>query len=323
MIVKDIIQKRKLSKPKCILVCYKPNLQELVSDPIWDTSLYMPWPRYEPCPGFFGVSKRLLSNIELVEKTIEKKTNIYCFAATFDTEAVNYFINFFKKNSINCSFSLIPDGALNLIRHPQSLTSRLLKILRIFRLLYSKNMRYTFYGGDRLGADADFVKSIYVISGVKTEYNQKKVIQLKPFSLNKLIKIRQTKRAIIIGQPLTGYKLIDQKQLMKISKEIKEWSFAQGIEEVFYKSHPKDNEENLYEEGYKLLQESMIIENFLSKNFFDYVVGVHSSVLIYAKQIYGNQTEVISFGLDKLKFKNQNLKLKLYNLYDELGIVIR
>jgi len=36
----------------------------------------------------------------------------------------------------------------------------------------------------------------------------------------------------------------------------------------------------------------------------------------------GNQTEVISFGIDRLKFKNQNLKIKLYNLYNELGIVI-
>ena len=44
-------------------------------------------------------------------------------------------------------------------------------------------MRYTFYSGDRLGADADFVKSIYVIPGLKTEYNKEKVIQLKPFFL--------------------------------------------------------------------------------------------------------------------------------------------
>ena len=131
MIAKDIIHKKKLSEPKCILICYKPKLQEIVSDPIWDIALYIPWPRYEPLPGFFGVSKRLLSNIELVGKTIEKKTNIYCFSATYDNEAVNYFINYFKKNSTNSSFSLIPDGALNLIRYPQSLMSRILKILRL------------------------------------------------------------------------------------------------------------------------------------------------------------------------------------------------
>ena len=53
------------------------------------------------------------------------------------------------------------------------------------------------------------------------------------------------------------------------------------------------------------------------------MLWVHSSVLIFAKQLYGNQTEVISFGLDKLKFKNQSLKIKLYNLYHELGIIIR
>ena len=195
--------------------------------------------------------------------------------------------------------------------------------MRIFRLLYSRNLRYTFYSGDRLGADADFVKSIYIIAGLKTEYNQAKVIQLKPFFSTKVIKAYQKKRALIIGQPLTGYKLIDRKLLKHISKEIREWSWAQNIEEVFYKTHPKDKEENLLEEGYKLLPREVSIENFLSNNYFDYVVGVHSSVLIFAKQLYGNQTEVISFGIDKLKFKNQNLKIKLYNLYHELGIVIR
>ena len=193
MIAKDIIHKKKLSRPKCILICYKPNLQDIVSDPIWDNTLYMPWPRYDPLPGFFGVSKRLLSNIKLVEKTIEKKTNIYCFSATYDNEAVNYFINFFKKNSINSSFSLIPDGALNLIRYPQSVMSRLFKVLRILRLLYSRKMHYTFYSGDRLGADSDIVKSIYVIPGLRTEYNQAKVIQLKPFFSTKLKKTEQKK----------------------------------------------------------------------------------------------------------------------------------
>ena len=110
---------------------------------------------------------------------------------------------------------------------------------------------------------------------------------------------------------------------MHISSEIREWSFTHDIDEVFYKPHPKDKEENLFEEGYKLLSGEVLIENFLSNNYFDYVIGVHSSVLIFAKQLYGNQTEVISFGLDKLKFKNQSLKIKLYNLYNELGIIIR
>jgi len=323
MVAKDIIHKKKLSKPKCILICYKPKLQEIVSDPIWDETLYMPWPRYEPLPGFFGVSKRLLSNINLVEKTLEKSPNIYCFSATYDNEAVNYFINYFKKNSTNSSFSLIPDGALNLIRYPQSLMSRILKILRFFRLLYSRNLRYTYYSGDRLGADSDLVKSIYVIPGLRTEYNTAKVIQLKPFFSTKVIKADQKKRALIIGQPLTGYKLIDRKRLMEISREIREWSSTHDIDEIFYKAHPKDKEENLFEKGYKLLPEEVLVENFLSNNYFDYVIGVHSSVLIFAKQLYGNQAEVISFGLNKLKFKNQSLKIKLHNLYHEQGILIR
>ena len=184
-------------------------------------------------------------------------------------------------------------------------------------------MRYTYYGGDRLGADADFVKSIYVIPGLKTEYDRRKVIQLKPFFSTKLKKTEQKKRALIVGQPLTGYKLIDQQRLMHISREIREWSCVNNIEEVFYKTHPKDKEENLFEEGYKLLPGDVFVEKFLSNNYFDYVIGVHSSVLIFAKQLYGNQTEVISFGTDRLKFKNQNLKIKLYTLYNELGIVIR
>ena len=75
---------------------------------------------------------------------------------------------------------------------------------------------------------------------------------------------------------------------MHISREIREWSFAHDIEEVFYKTHPKDKEENLFEEGYKLLSEEVLIEKFLSNNYFDYVIGVHSSVLI----LQSNYTEI-------------------------------
>ena len=45
---------------------------------------------------------------------------------------------------------------------------------------------------------ADFVKSIYVIPGLRTEYNQAKVIQLKPFFSTKVIKADKKKRALII-----------------------------------------------------------------------------------------------------------------------------
>ena len=168
MIAKEEKDDINLCRRKTVLVCYKPDLKDISTDSIWDTIIYMPWPRYQPLPGPFGVSKRLLRNIHMISKVVGDNPTIHCFSATYDNEAVNYFIYFFKKYSLNCSFSLIPDGALNLVRHPQTLANRLLKTFRVFRSLYSKEIRYTFYKGDRLGADANFIKSIYILNGLNT-----------------------------------------------------------------------------------------------------------------------------------------------------------
>ena len=77
---------------------------------------------------------------------------------------------------------------------------------------------------------------------------------------------------------------------------------------------------DLYHSYYQLLPSGILIEKYLAENYFHYIVGVHSSVLIFAKQIYGNQSEVISFGLAMLKFKNPRIREKIYELYDKLGI---
>ena len=65
------------------------------------------------------------------------------------------------------------------------------------------------------------------------------------------------------------------------------------------------------------------IEEYMQKNFFKYVIGVHSSVLIFAKQIYGEMSTVISFGMDRVLFKNNELKERLTETYKNLDIVIK
>lgn len=323
MIAKEEKDDINLCRRKTVLVCYKPNLKGISTDSIWDTIIYMPWPRYQPLPGPFGVSKRLLRNIHMISKVVGDNPTIHCFSATYDNEAVNYFIYFFKKYSLNCSFSLIPDGALNLVRHPQTLANRLLKTFRVFRSLYSKEIRYTFYKGDRLGADANFIKSIYILNGLNTEYDIKKIIELKHFFLDtKFKKTTSSKKALVVGQPLSGYKLIDNTDLVELSSKVKKWLVREKIEHIYYKTHPKDAQRNLYDESYKLLPSNMAIEKYLANNYFDYVIGVHSSVLIFAKQLYGNESEIVSFGLDKIRFKNPKLKKKILTLFCSLGITI-
>ena len=61
----------------------------------------------------------------------------------------------------------------------------------------------------------------------------------------------------------------------------------------------------------------------MQKNFFKYVIGVHSSVLIFAKQIYGELSTVISFGTDKVLFKNNEFKVRLTETYKNLDIIIK
>lgn len=312
-------------KVKAFLVCYSRPLSKIPIESKWDSIVHLLPPRKYPNKGFFGVSSKILENLLLIHSMLDSKSSINIFAPSYDTETLNYFISFLRKTQNSCFFHLIPDGLLNLVINTKTPSNYFLKKLRWFRRLYDSNLQYTNYMGDRLGSEADFIKTIYTIPGILTNYSKEKTREisfLKKSPKSSKFYSDQNK-VLIIGQPLLGFKLVTIEQCNAISTQIFDWLVLNNLNEVYYKKHPRDCDAILYHKCYELIKDDIIVEEYMQKNFFKYVIGVHSSVLIFAKQIYGEMSTVISFGMDRVLFKNQKLKARLTETYKNLDIVIK
>lgn len=291
-----------------LLVYYKKKLDDIVNKSFWTNSHYMPWPRHEPEPGLFGVQKKLIKNLFYVNNLVYDCDSLFMYSAVYDTEAINYFVSFFqiKFGHNNFSARILPDGVISSRKYPLTLPKRILKLTRSLRRVFNTHLRYSHFSGDRIGSDANFIDLIYVLDGMPHKYDKKKVIILPPLvaKTSSFKKKSKDKIALIIGQPLKGFNLMSDKNIKDTSDKIFEWLKQNKILKVFYKNHPKDNQETLNQKDYHKLSEYISIEIHLAENYYDYIIGVNSSVLLLAKQICGENSKIISFGLEKINYKS-------------------
>ena len=80
---------------------------------------------------------------------------------------------------------------------------------------------------------------------------------------------------------------------------------AEGITEIDYKAHPKDTEFELRHPDYRLIDPAGALESYLASSHYDAVLGVRSSALLFARQIYPQSVDVVAFGWDSVRFKSE------------------
>ena len=310
-----------------ILVFYKKNLDNVVKKNIWSKQIYMPWPRHEPEKGLFGVHKRLIKNLTLIESLIGECKSIYIYSAVYDTEAINYFVSFFQKKVGDTNFSarILPDGVISTVRYPLTFFKRILRKTRDFRSLVDKKLVYSHFSGDRIGSDAKFIDKIFVLNGFPHQYRKDKVVILPPLLKTKIKQngVKYKTRALIIGQPLQGFKLMSINNINLATNVIMQWLTEEKISDFFYKKHPKDKQSTFYNEKYHILSDSISIEEHLAENHYDYIVGVNSTVLFFAKQICSDNSRVLSFGINKINFRTNKEKKNLMKLFADFKIEIK
>ena len=310
-----------------IIVYYKKNLKKIIETAYWYKNIYMPWPRYDPLPGFFGVFKRLGRNLELIDGIIDDCESLFFYSAVYDTEAINYFVSYIKKkfNEREHSFRIIPDGLISMQKNPLKPISKILKKSRNLRRLFNKNLVYTHFDGDRIGADADFIDLIYVLKGLPHQYDENKVKILPELVKNpKFIKKENTrKKVLIVGQPLKGFRLMKSVDIDLTKRVILRWISENEISDTYYKKHPKDSENTLNDKSFIQLEDDISIELHLAKNNYDCIIGVNSTALLLATQICPSGTTIISFGLEKVKYKSIYSKNLLKDTFENFGIMIK
>lgn len=307
-----------------ILVYYKPGAASVVRREHWDAVSYMPWPRFEPLPGPAGRLKRLRANLSLVDALLPPCHELRMHTAVIDTEAINYFVNHFAKRMAGGQFSvrLLPDGVIGLRRYPLSLPKRLWQRTRKLRRLIAPELDYYCFAGDRIGSDAPIVDRIYVLKGFPHEYDPRKVHVLPPLVTPARCddQLNAGKRALVIGQPLEGAGLLSREARERVTDEIRDWLLAAGCSEIHYKAHPKDPRRELYHADYQEISTDEPLESYLAKHPYAVIAGVRSTSLVMARQICGEQTQVLAFGLEQVKFKSPSERQTMLELFKTCGI---
>lgn len=311
---------------RTVLVWYKDPIEGLVDPCDWDAVFFMPWPRFHPKPGLFGRQKRLLENLQEVAKRCGECQSVIIHSAVFDTEAINYFIFALPRllGVRRCVARILPDGIISTRRYPLTLIKRMALRLRALRRLTSPLLRYSQFSGDRTGAEAPFVDRIYTLNGFPHEYPLERVVELPRLVEGEKQQRLGIRSALIIDQPLRGFRQMDSGDIQHVAKTIQAWCEIESIKEIFYRAHPKDRSQDLKMEHYKIsLNPQETLEVHLARNIYDYVIGVRSTGLLIARQLQPPESRVISFGLDRFLSKSKEEASNFRRLFESMGIEIR
>jgi hypothetical protein len=307
-----------------VLVWYKPGLESVVDARAWDACSYMAWPRLEPLSGPFGRHRRLRANIRLVAGLVGSCERLLLHSAVFDTEATNYFL---RALPAACGASetharILPDGVISIRRYPLSLVKRLLQYPRKLRRLFAPELDYQCFGGDRIGSDAGFCDRIYVLPGLPNEYPPDKVRVLPPL-VDPVARVADgsgERRALVIGQPLTGFRLMSAGDVADVTGRMRRWLEDEGIAEVDYKAHPKDDSNDLGHPDYRPIEPAGALESHMAQTPYAAVIGVRSSSLLLARQIYPAQVRVIAFGWERVRFKSEQEREDMRRAFSACGV---
>ncbi|MGD9709989.1 MAG: polysialyltransferase family glycosyltransferase [Halothiobacillaceae bacterium] len=308
-----------------ILVYYKHGVAPVVRAEDWDAVAYMPWPRFEPLPGPFGRLRRLRKNLRDIADLIGNVDEIHLHSAVFDTEAINYFVRGLPRltGAKTLRARILPDGIISIRRYPLTRLKQWAQCLRKLRRLITPELDYTCFSGDRIGSDAPFVDRIYTLPLIPHQYPPGKVAELPPLVERTPDMDIDNRRALVVGQPLSGVGLMSEAQVEAVGREIEAWLKAHGIEEVHYKPHPKDPRRELLRPSYEILDLDEPLESYMARHAYAHVLGVRSTVLFLAREIYGPETSIIAFGLERVRFKSAEERRDMLDLMHHLKIEVR
>lgn len=309
-----------------VLVCYRPALQAMVRHEDWDAVVMMPWPRFDPLPGLFGRLRRTLANLREVAAAVGPADELVLHSPVYDTEAINYFLHALPRltGARAREARILPDGLLNLSRHPLNAARRLAQRLRLLRRLAHPLLRYTTFSGDRIGSDAPFVDRIYVLDGFPHPYDPAKVQVLAPLvQAATPVSSAVPLRALVVGQPLVAVGLLTEPERAALAARIDAWLAGLGVAEVHYKAHPRESGPGeLCCARYTRLAIDEPLEAYLAREPYPVIAGCCSTALYTARQIGGAGTRIAAFGVRQVRFKAPDARDNALALMRQLGIDI-
>jgi hypothetical protein len=89
---------------------------------------------------------------------------------------------------------------------------------------------------------------------------------------------------------------------------------------VDYKAHPKDPVQELRHDDYRVIEPAGALESYLAATHYDAVIGVRSSALMFARQIYPQSVDVLAFGWDRVRFKSREEQEDMKTAFAACGV---
>jgi hypothetical protein len=307
-----------------VLLYTRDSVGAFINKSDWDAVDFLPWPRKRPLPGPCGTHRRLLENMKKMGDLVGTCDSITLHAGGYGAEATNYFVRSLGPlvGAKTVTARILPDGIVSTRRYPLSLKKRCSHQLRKLRWLVSPQLKPSMFSGDHTGADAAFVDRIYTLPGLPHQFLAEKVVELPSLisSSSAAEPKDSTVRALVVGQPLAGSNMLSMEDLTRITDHIHAWLHEQGVTKIDYKGHPRDPRNELMSEGDNLLVLNEPLEYYMARTHYDFVVGIRSTALLFARQIYGPKVRVVAFGWDRVMFKEPGERKDLEDVFTRVGV---
>lgn len=304
-----------------VLFYYRSFVGEVVHPERWDRCEYLPWPRFDPLPGIAGKWRRALANLHRLDNLPASIEQIRLYAPVIDAEVINYFINYLRTRypDARLAVSIIPDGLMNVQRHPLKLGKRINQRFQKLRGLLTPALRYYAFSGDRAGTDADVVDEIWLLPGLPHEYPHRKVRVLPPLADQTAAPVAGAKRALVLSQPLLQLKSITQADVDAIGDRIHRLLEEEGVQEVRYKAHPRDKQDLLFAPGYHKIELKEPVETHIARERYDVIVGVATTTLLLARGL-SPSSRIAAVGLERVEFPNRRAKQRAIDAFVHAGV---
>ena len=256
--------------------------------------------------GLFRQARALHDCINQIKKHLSDKNIIYVHR--LDLIYTNVVIATLLQH-YDIEVRIVTEGTLNYALEDASANWKRRSQRWAARILFgATGLRKLEILGERVGIDLPLVTRAYCFAGLESPYPAEKVKYLSFFHSSEEPEKEKNKKALVVGQRILDNKKVPKALERKISNQILSILREEGVDQIEYIGHPRDQHSCLLEDNYKVVNhDSICLEQYMEQNNYDILVSCSSTVLFTAKLIFGDKVQSISVGANIFPSSIQNV----------------
>ncbi|WP_430460510.1 hypothetical protein ACQUQU_15000 [Thalassolituus sp. LLYu03] len=273
--------------------------------------------------GFLGKIRYIKENtnqvLDVVQEAPEASFGSVLYVPRIDDIYNNVLVGQFRKQKLG-KVALLPDGALNIFSGEitKALKKRLQKWSLKFRLL-APGYNVLKIDGDELGADSQYIDSVFTFNGFITGYPADKEQYIDFPVCMPSENLQQT--AMVIGQNFLAYQQGNVAFVEAVSAEIQDLLSELKPEHIFYAPHPRSSAAEFMTDGMEsVLGPYLCIEEVIASLGCTYVISCNSTALFTARLI-NPEIQCYSVGAESSPAQSLLQREALLQAMKKVGVV--